>query len=203
MPLCYYRSLFSMIFLLHPCTGNFLVLIIFLLLTLSSLWHTLVKMALYFSKGSELWLKLPHYTQIPTKNAKLSFGGSSTSYKRFIYCCKNDHQWCPHPEKKKSSILKLYEYNCLIQVIMRFRWVTFTILLKRWSLLLGLNCMWKRTFIYRYYNLKINTFGVGDISRKKSFLTSCENVTILVYICKSFSDVLDLHVAEAAFKLKC
>lgn len=106
-------------------------------------------------------------------------------------------------KKKISSILKLYEYNCLIQVIMRFRWVTFTILLKRWSLLLGLNCMWKRTFIYRYYNLKINTFGVGDISRKKSFLTSCENVTILVYICKSFSDVLDLHVAEAAFKLKC
>lgn len=44
---------------------------------------------------------------------------------------------------------------------------------------------------------------MGDISRKKSFLTSCENVTILVYICKSFSDVLDLHVAEAAFKLKC
>lgn len=32
---------------------------------------------------------------------------------------------------------------------------------------------------------------------------NCENVTILVYICKAFRDVLDLHVAEAAFNLKC
>lgn len=62
--------------------------------------------------------------------------------------------------------------------------------------------MGKRTLIYRYYNLKINTFGVGDISRKKSS-NNCENVTILVYICKAFRDVLDLHVAEAAFNLKC
>lgn len=83
---------------------------------------------------------------------------------------------------------------------MRFRWVIFIILLKRWSLFLGLNCMWKRIFIYRYYNF---IFGVGDIFRKKSFLISCENVIIFVYICKLFSDVFDLYVVEVVFKLKC
>lgn len=62
--------------------------------------------------------------------------------------------------------------------------------------------MWKRIFIYRYYNFKINIFGVGDIFRKKNF-NNCENVIIFVYICKVFRDVFDLYVVEVVFNLKC